>query len=504
MIENNSNNFSDERGLHPLTLLYNAFRNAPALVISLYYGVIQKDSGEWFYSLIMIMVLFTILPGLLLNFIFFKFRITDREIYINSGIIAKKKRVIPLTKVQNVNLSQNFLQKLFGLTRVQIETAGDIQAEGVLEFVSNKDAEAISNIIKQYQSNQEIIQEKLHSSEDKFALSTSSEDETLFKMSIKDILIYGAMRFRPLFLIFGFWLYTTLQQFSFLNNQMTDFLEENVDNLRTMDWVSLSFFISASIIIIILISWIMDIIWTANIHYGFTLKNEKNKLIINSGFLNKQMITIPFKKVQQISIITNILKQKFGFYSLRLFTAGFGLQSKGNDLAVPNATINKIYEVIDKIKNYRIPDEFNQISKKSIRRAFFRYAMFLLFVTGIISYNDINGLFILVLLPILYYFAFLDWKNRGYYFEGNTLFIKYGVIIKKINIMSVNKIQIMRIRETFFQRRLGLSTLILDTAAVASGSETVIRDIDKDVAQQLFEIINEKLNINIIRKGIKL
>ena len=501
MIVEKSNSFLEERGLHPLTLLYNALRNSPAFAISLYYGLVQKESGEWFYSLIMIIILFTLLPSLVLNFIFFKFRITDKEIYINSGIIAKKKRVIPLTKVQNVNLSQNFLQKLFGLTRVQIETAGDIQAEGVLEFVSNKDADSISNIIKLYQSNIEKQQETNFQLEDNFVLTTSSQDEELFQMSLKDILIYGAMRFRPLFLIFGFWLYSTLQQFSVLNNQMNDFLEENVENLRGMDIIQLSLFVVGSIILIFLVSWIMDIIWTANIHYGFTLKNEKNKLIINSGFLNKQMLTIPFKKVQQISIISNIVKQKFGFYSLRLYTAGFGLQAKGNDLAIPNSKLDKVYDVIDKIKNYRIPYEFNQISKKSIRRAFVRYSLILLTITALILFKDIYGLFILVLLPILYYFAFLDWKNRGYYFDDNTLFIKYGVIIKKINIISANKIQIMRIKETFFQRRLGLATLILDTAAVAAGSETIIRDIDKDVAQQLFDLINDKLNKNIILKG---
>jgi len=500
MINQQLNNFSEERGLHPLTLLYNAIRNSPAFAISLYYGLVQKDTGEWFYALIMIVVLFTILPSLLLSFIFFKFRITDKEIYINSGILAKKKRVIPLTKVQNVNLNQNFLQKILGLTRVQIETAGDIQAEAVLEFVSNQDAERISSIIKQYQSNIEKAHEAERSNNDNYVLTTNSQDEVLFQMTLKDILIYGSMRFRPLFLIFGFWLYTTLQQFSSLNTQMTNFLEENVDNLKTLDLFTLSGFIIISVVLIFLTSWIMDIIWTANVHYGFKLYSEKNKLIIKSGFLNKQMITIPFKKVQQISIISNIIKQKFGFYSLRLYTAGYGLQAKGNDLAIPNSSLEKVYEVIDKIKNYRIPNEFLQISKKSIRRAFFRYASGLLFLTGIISYNNLYGLLILLFLPFLYYFAFLDWKNRGYFFENNTLFIKYGVIIKKINIISLNKIQLMKTRETFFQRRLGLATLILDTAAVSSRAETIIRDIDRDVAQQLFELINEKLNINIIRK----
>jgi len=486
------NKFSEERSLHPLTLVYNGIKSSPPLLISLYLAFVQNDKSEWMYSIILIILFFGILPSIILNFIYFKFKITDKEIYIQSGIIAKKNRVIPISKVQNVNFSQNFFQKLLGISRVQIETAGDISAEGVLEFVSVANADEISKIIKYYQSNVDVLGinptliEKEH--------RIDSADGKLFSMNLKDIFIYGALRFRPVFLFFGFWLYSFLQQFSFFNLYFEDVFTSNMKNLQDLNVFYLTLLVTLSIIAIFFISWILDIIWTINTFYGFNLINEKNKLITSGGLLSKQTQTIPFKKIQQISIVTNFLKEHLDYYSLRFYTAGFGLKAKGNDIAVPNAKLQLIYEVIDKIKQYRIPKYFLSISKKSIKRVFIRYLVLLIIFSIVLQYFSVYFWFLLLFSPFLYYFAFLNWKFRGYLFIDNTLYIKYGVIIRKINIIPIKKFQTLKIRETFFQRRLGLATLILDTAAVTLSAETLIRYIDIDVAEKLFDEISENFN----------
>jgi putative membrane protein len=94
----------------------------------------------------------------------------------------------------------------------------------------------------------------------------------------------------------------------------------------------------------------------------------------------------------------------------------------------------------------------------------------------------------------------LQWKNRGYLFDNDTIYIKYGVIIKKYNIIPLRKLQILKLKNSYFQRKLGLSTIVLDTAAITLGAETIIRDLDSDVALELFNNIIENFNKN--NKGI--
>lgn len=485
------NNYSNEKSLHPFTLLYRVIMQLPGFLIPMYLIFIEKESSELFYFIILLISIVLVLPSIILNFIYFRFQILPNEIVIRSGVLSKKQRNIPLNKVQNINITQNFLQRLLSLAKVQIETAGDIHSEGMLEFVSVKDADEISKTIRHFQAN--TMTEAAKESE---VNNQQSETNVLFSMKLKDVFTFGLFRFRPLFLFFGFWLYSFLQQFSYFNNLVQEFIVTNLKNIESFDPLTFSIFVVVSTLVIILLSWMMDILWTMNTFYNFTLKFEQNKLITNFGLFSKKQVTIPFKKLQQISIITNLLKKKFGFYSLRLHTAGFGIQSKGNDIAVPNSDLNKIYDVIDKIKKYRIPDNFIQISKKSIRRVFIRYLFGIILITGTLYYFASEGLYLLLLIPLLYYFSYLNWKLRGYYIEDDTLYIKYGIFLQKINIIPVKRLQLSHINETFFQRRLGLATLHLVTASVSFGGETVIRDIERNDAYQLEQIILNKFKEN--------
>jgi putative membrane protein len=486
------NHYQDERYLSPLTLLYNFLKSLPAYLISFYIIFFEGDNVEKIYLIISIALLFLMLPSIILNFLYFKFKITQSEIYIKTGIIAKKNRVIPLSKVQNISYSQNFLQKLLNIAKIQIETAGDMMSEAVLEFVSSKDAEEIIKTIKHYQIEQTNSLNK--------PIDKTDGEKILYKMNLKNVLVYGATRFRPLFLFFGFWLFSFIQQFQSISRIFNSNLESGIQNLKNLDPISLTFVILISILTIFFISWILEILWTLNTFYNFQLIEEKDKLITSKGLLNKNISSIPFKKIQQITIYTNIIKKLFGFYSLKIHTAGFGTQSKGNEVAVPNSTLEIIYEVIDKFKKYRIPENLYHISPKSIKRLFIKYSIILIIITIFLINISLYFLLTLLLIPFLYYFAFLEWKNRGYLFENNTIYIKYGVIIKKYNIIPLNKLQILHLKSSYFQRKLGLSTIILDTAAITLGAETIIRDIDSDVALELFNNIIENFNKN--NKGI--
>ncbi len=242
------NHYQDERYLSPLTLLYNFLKSLPAYLISFYIIFFEGDNVEKIYLIISIALLFLMLPSIILNFLYFKFKITQSEIYIKTGIIAKKNRVIPLSKVQNISYSQNFLQKLLNIAKIQIETAGDMMSEAVLEFVSSKDAEEIIKTIKHYQIEQTNSLNK--------PIDKTDGEKILYKMNLKNVLVYGATRFRPLFLFFGFWLFSFIQQFQSISRIFNSNLESGIQNLKNLDPISLSFVIIASILTIFFIFWI--------------------------------------------------------------------------------------------------------------------------------------------------------------------------------------------------------------------------------------------------------
>lgn len=100
--------------------------------------------------------LFLVLPGIITNILRrrnFHFSLDDQVLTVRDGIISKEQRQFPYSVIQDVQISQNFAHRLFGLACITVENAakpgsntsvGDIAA-GVLLGVAAKPSIGISN-----------------------------------------------------------------------------------------------------------------------------------------------------------------------------------------------------------------------------------------------------------------------------------------------------------------------------------------------------------------------
>jgi putative membrane protein len=95
-----------------------------------------------------------------------------------------------------------------------------------------------------------------------------------------------------------------------------------------------------------------------------------------------------------------------------------------------------------------------------------------------------------VLIPIIGFGAFIRYQYRGYHVADNQIIVKQGFWFQKISIIPIEKIQTLHKRSSYFQRRLGLATVEIDTAATIYGNDASIIDIDDDVATNIFEELN--------------
>jgi len=64
---------------------------------------------------------------LLLDYRNFSFSVENNDIIVNSGILAKRSKLIPFDKIQNIDLNSGPLMRLLGLTRVNIWTSSPAQ-----------------------------------------------------------------------------------------------------------------------------------------------------------------------------------------------------------------------------------------------------------------------------------------------------------------------------------------------------------------------------------------
>ena len=71
----------------------------------------------------------------------YNYKITDRGIYFNGGILLKEQKFVPFFKITNVVTSQNIIEQLLGISQIGFQTAGtgsnyipEIIFEGIKEI----------------------------------------------------------------------------------------------------------------------------------------------------------------------------------------------------------------------------------------------------------------------------------------------------------------------------------------------------------------------------------
>ena len=54
-----------------------------------------------------------------------RYEVTDTELYIQHGLIIKKRSLVPLVRVQDVQTSQGPIMRSYGLSEINVSTAGE-------------------------------------------------------------------------------------------------------------------------------------------------------------------------------------------------------------------------------------------------------------------------------------------------------------------------------------------------------------------------------------------
>ncbi len=133
------------RRLHPATII-TAFLPHLAQVARNIFPALVMASFSSRDSMIEVFIgLLGVLTGLgsISTYLTTRFGIEEGKFVLRHGWLYRKERTILLDRIQNVNLRQGLLERLFGAWRVDIETAAGTGAEITLNVVSREEAERL-------------------------------------------------------------------------------------------------------------------------------------------------------------------------------------------------------------------------------------------------------------------------------------------------------------------------------------------------------------------------
>ena len=144
---------SERKRLHPISAVASCLKQIKEMIFPfILLFVVGKEwrwTTYWWYIVAAIAIIFPLVIGIL-SWLRFTYRIEEGELRIESGIFVKKKRYIPFERIQSLDFSEGILQRLFGLVKVKVETAGSTsltEAEAVLTAITKEEAKVIQDTL---------------------------------------------------------------------------------------------------------------------------------------------------------------------------------------------------------------------------------------------------------------------------------------------------------------------------------------------------------------------
>lgn len=471
------------RRLHPLTLVFEAIRIGRAFVLpALAAAVGTADDGISRTLTVGLGILAgPALLAALARYFGFRYRHLDHALIIDSGLISRRRRVIPVARIQNIDVRQNVLQRVCGVAELRVETAGGSRTEAVLAVLSRSDADALRLELLAGRHDAEAVPEP--------------QAETLARLSTADLALAGA----------------TSNQIGLAAAGIAGALQL-LEHLPLADWpaeiepetlvpaaptIAIAAITIGALLLILLAGWMLSVVGAVIGYHGFTLERTGSELHKRYGLLARWEGSLPLHRVQAIRIEESLLRRPLGLAAIRIETAGATPgrdQNGGTEAFVPlirHADVpTLVARVLDEIDYSAV--HLRPVHPRARRRIFRRLATPIVLAAGLLALALHPGwLALLVLLPPARLLASLQYRNRGYTRQNGYLIARSGFFNRITCIMPERKIQTLHLSASPFQRRHGLTTLI----AVSAGgprAEARVRDLSAADAHTLLVALTQR------------
>lgn len=381
-----------------------------------------------------------------------RFYIDNNELIFKRGVFLRKITNIDKDKITTVDIEQTFIQRLFKLTLVKINTETTSANSEIRLVMKREDA-----TVFRY----ELIGE----------LKEEVNEDNMYRIDKKQLLLYSLSKANIMF-IFGTVFSSILVIDEFIN------FDELIVKIPTK-WIILL------LVVVLIIIKMLSVIIVYYKYYGFNMEYKEESFIITYGYITNKKYSINKKNISGVKIKQNLYQKLLKKATISISAIGYGNEEAEEAILFPLIEI----KYIDKIINDILP-KFNycgdmKLPHKKSRLSYFYKPLTCLFIVGILIglvNFKLASLLVIISLPILIYRCKVKFDNSSFGYNDRLVCIKTGGLGTKTSIIDVNYIDSIKFSETFFQRRHKIGTLRIRYKAVGLfdlRSIKGIREIDR-------------------------
>lgn len=430
-----------------------------------------------------------------LQYHFFTFHIDEKtnEFIIQKGILNRTKIAIQLQKIQQVNINQSLIQRLVGVYKLEIDTAGSDKKEASISAVSQE----LATILKERLINHAEVKNE------NYQINIEEEPPlSLLKVSLISLIKIGftsnyVKSFALLFVFFTT-IVENLRQLS--DNEVIN----EVEVAGYLDKFSLYSSIGLGLGVLIALVLIVNLVRTIIKYFNFTIQKNKQSILLSYGLLATKNTLLNPNKVQKIIITQNFFQKKLDIITIGIHQASSDAEKvKDKDkIEVPGCTKLESHEILKLLFN-QLPERgklFLPNWRKLLVNLFLLLVMPLVISLGVklnsnfFTWNEwfAYSLIFTLFVGILIWFSF---KNYKLFVSTNFIIKQNGAWDIDTTIIEPYKIQAIKTQQFFWQKLTDIGSVTMSTAGgTVSFTTANYTEIKKLINYWLYQIESSDKN----------
>lgn len=436
----------------------------------------------------------------------------DGEVLIREqGLLERQTRRFPVVRIQQVELVQSILHRMFGLAAVRVEIAGGSSESGVhLDALRRDEAEALRLALLAARA--AALSSAAHAGSDDpiggagppVTLDPSlsepiqpaippppTVEQTILTLDSGRLMLAGITS--STLMVVGALSVAVVDVLGDLPESWSESVEDGAQSfLNSMNWLS-------GAVLVVLIMGLAASLASVVLHHGLTVVRIDDELRMWRGLIERKDAVLPLARVQAVTIRQNPVQRllKMGAVQVRS-ASGKGTQES---LTIPLADFGQIASLIEATTLTPMSLEgLTPAPRASLpRRVVRRLAVAAGAAAAVIVVARPPLLLavsaIAAALAVAVVLGFDAHRNLGFRVDGRHMVVRWGSLLRRTTVVTTNRVQSTRMRASPTQRRVGVVTMVLDLAGVGARPTLIdqapnrCREVDRQVRDASMESV---------------
>lgn len=457
------------------------------------------------FSFIAAIVTYIIL--VIYNILYYKmsgYQLQENEIVCVRGVLFKKKSIVEYKKIHAINSKQNFIEKLFKLSTLQIDSGSTNTAHSAeIQIIEDQTVvESLMKIVKAKQNNEQIEEsdKEINSLEEQ---KNNEIIKSIYDFSSKRKTIYVLLQIANLFVIFT------------IITILLGIILATLCVLKQIDMPTFLLIIGVACLIFIAIDFlgfVFGLIGSLLNYHDFKLIRTKNNIEVSYGLLTRVNNSFKYNKIRAIRITQSLIQRIFGFSSIKVEVIGYTVatnnenQAYSTGILVPLCKTKEVNYILENLLPNYIPEE-KEYKAKDYKAFYSHYLIFaaisvlaiqiILFI-ALIYYKLLFALLISSLVLWLVFIIYsaivlidrrLAYKNAGFNLKDGKLTIFRGSFTKEIIVMRRQNIIGIDSKTTYYRKKKNIYSYKVHFRTNAFSNTISLLNLDKSEGDEMYKLI---------------